>query len=135
MNIKENILKICKERGISVYKLEKSAGLSHGYVAKLDKSKPASDKLQKIADFFEIPMERLLNSEDSDKNTSSVQNVEVDEYIGNILCKLRNPSSNAGVMYLKGTKLTDTQIELLADDLENALNRVIKLSERRKSEE
>ncbi len=38
-------------------------------------------------------------------------------------------------MYLKGTKLTDTQIELLADDLENALTRVIKLSERRKSEE
>lgn len=80
-------------------------------------------------------MERLLNSEDSDENTSSVQNVEVDEYIRNILYKLRNPSSNAGAMYLKGTKLTDTQIELLADDLESALNRVIKLSERRKSEE
>ena len=51
------------------------------------------------------------------------------------MSKLRNRSGGTGVMYLKGTKLTDTQIELLADDLENALNRVIKLSERRKSEE
>lgn len=135
MNIKENILKICKERGISVYKLEKSAGLSHGYISKLDKSKPASDKLQKIADFFDIPIEQLLSNRNADENNSVTKDVEVDEYIENILNKLRNRSGSTGVMYLKGTKLTDTQIELLADDLENALNRVIKLSERRKSEE
>lgn len=135
MNIKENILKICKERGISVYKLEKSAGLSHGYIGKLDKSKPTGEKLQKIANFFEIPIEQLLSGEDSNKSDSVVKDVEVGEYIENILSRLRNNSGNTGVMYLKGTKLTDTQIELLADDLENALNRVIKLSERRKSEE
>lgn len=135
MNIKENILKICKLRGVSVYKLEKSTGLSHGYVAKLDKSKPASDRLQKIADFFEIPIEQLLSNRNTDENNSVIKDVEVDEYIENILSKLRNRSGGTGVIYLKGTKLTDTQIELLADDLENALNRVIKLSERRKSEE
>lgn len=133
MNIKENILKICKERGVSVYRLEKSTGLSHGYISKLDKSKPASDKLQKIADFFGVSIEQLLSGENYN-DTPPVKDVKVDEYIEGILSKLRNRSGNAGIMYLKGTKLTDMQIELLADDIENALNRIIKLSERSKSE-
>ena len=104
-------MKICKSRGVSVYKLEKSTGLSHGYVAKLDKSKPASDRLQKIADFFEIPIEQLLSNRNTDENNSVIKDVEVDEYIENILSKLRNRSGGTGVIYLKGTKLTDTQIE------------------------
>lgn len=78
-------MKICKARGVSVYKLEKSTGLSHGYVAKLDKSKPASDRLQKIADFFEIPIEQLLSNRNTDENNSVIKDVEVDEYIENIL--------------------------------------------------
>ena len=60
------------------------------------------------------------------------QNVKVDKYIENILNKLSNRSSNTGVIYLKETKLIDTQIKLLTDNIENALNRVIKLSERKK---
>lgn len=107
------------------------------------RSKPKIDKIQRIASFLGISPEYLLNDvsdEPSEENNTfnisvaSENDVDVESYINNILDKLKNHSGSTGAMYFKGVQLTDVQIDMLADDLENALNRVIKLSERSKSE-
>lgn len=97
------------------------------------RSQPKIGKIQKIANFLGVSPDYLLTGNDEPTTSDSPEDVE--QYINNVIDRLRGHSGNAKIMYLKGTKLTDTQIELLADDLESALNRVIKLSERRKSEE
>lgn len=138
MTTKDKIRKLCKERGTSANRLEKEIGLSQGYISKLSTTVPSSSKLQKIADYLEVSPDELLGDNVYDRyneSASSSSPEDVEQYINNVIDRLRGDSGNTGIMYLKGTKLTDTQIELLADDLENALNRVIKLSERRKSEE
>lgn len=43
MNLKERIKTLCKEKGITVNKLEKTLGFGTGYVAKLDNSTPNID--------------------------------------------------------------------------------------------
>lgn len=138
MTTKDKIRKLCKERGTSANKLEKEVGLSQGYISKLSTMVPSSNKLQKIADYFGVTTDELLGDNVYSKYSEPATNdsfEDVAQHINNVIDRLRGHSENAKIMYLKGTKLTDTQIELLADDLESALNRVIKLSERRKSEE
>lgn len=55
----ERVKALCTERGISVSKLERELGFSHGSLSKLDKSSPSFDRLQKIADFFSVSVEYI----------------------------------------------------------------------------
>lgn len=58
------IRKKCEERGISIYRLEKDLGFSPSTVIKWKKSIPAADKLKAVADYLNIPIEELLDSEE-----------------------------------------------------------------------
>lgn len=44
-------------------KLESDCGFGRGYVSKLEKSTPNSQKLQKIADYFNISLDYLMTGE------------------------------------------------------------------------
>jgi transcriptional regulator with XRE-family HTH domain len=60
MSLLENIQFLCKQRNISVPKLEKEIGLGNGAIYKWGVSSPTVDKLQKVADFFKVSTEYLL---------------------------------------------------------------------------
>ena len=63
MNLKERIKTLCKEKGITVNKLEKTLGFGTGYVAKLHNSVPNTAKIQLIADFFGVSVDFLMTGE------------------------------------------------------------------------
>lgn len=63
MNLKERIKTLCKEKGITVNKLEKTLGFGTGYVAKLDNSTPNAAKIKMIADFFGVTVDFLMTGE------------------------------------------------------------------------
>lgn len=69
MNLKERIKSLCKNRGISMNKLEEELGFAKGYVSKLDKSNPNSSKLQKIADYFNVSLDYLISGEEKENET------------------------------------------------------------------
>lgn len=75
MTTREIVKKLCKDRGVSLNKLEKQLGFASGYVSKLDKSAPSSANLQKIADFFNVSSDYLMG-----RNTDrfSVDNADFD---------------------------------------------------------
>ena len=56
----ERIRRLCKEKGISIAKLEKDLGFANGSIAKSDE-KIQSIRLWQIADYFNVTMEYLLN--------------------------------------------------------------------------
>lgn len=59
---------ICKEKKLSIYKLEKEANLSKGSVCKWNNSIPSADKLQRVAKILKIKADTLLEFElDKDK--------------------------------------------------------------------
>lgn len=66
MTLKERIKNLCKERGISVSKMERDCDFANGYISKLDKSTPNTAKIQKIADYFGVGLEYLMTGENSD---------------------------------------------------------------------
>lgn len=60
MNLKERIKTLCKERGITVNKLEKTLGFGTGYVSKLDNSTPNTAKIKLIADYLGVTVDYLM---------------------------------------------------------------------------
>lgn len=67
MSLVENIKLLCETKGISIPKLEKSLGLSRGSIYNWDKNSPSVDKVQKIADYFDVSINRVLYGFDADK--------------------------------------------------------------------
>lgn len=60
MSLLARIKKLREENGnISINRLEKEAGLSRGSMAKWDEHAPSYDKLKKVADYFNVPVETL----------------------------------------------------------------------------
>lgn len=52
---------LCEEKGISIYQLEKEAGLSKGSISKWDGSEPSARKLCIVAKLLGTTSERLLD--------------------------------------------------------------------------
>lgn len=63
MGLYENIKNACSERGISINKLEIELGLPRSSISKYNKNSPSIDKVQRIADFLEFPLEYLTTGE------------------------------------------------------------------------
>lgn len=58
--ILKKIRKLCVDKGISIYQLEREVKLSHASIAKWEKSSPSVANLQKVADYFGVSISDLL---------------------------------------------------------------------------
>lgn len=61
MSTYETIKTLCKERGIAVTALEKELGFGRGSIGKLRNSQTSAERLQKIADYFNVTVDYLVN--------------------------------------------------------------------------
>ena len=57
------IAQLCKEKGISVAKLERETGISNGTISRWGTSSPTVEKLEKVADYFGVTVDSLLGRE------------------------------------------------------------------------
>lgn len=55
-----NIRRLCKERGISISKLEQATGIGNGTIGRWEKSNPSVDNAKKVADYFGVTVDSLL---------------------------------------------------------------------------
>ena len=58
--IYEKVKKLCKQKKVSIYRLEKDLGFSASTIVKWKKSIPAADKLKAVADYLHVSIEDLL---------------------------------------------------------------------------
>lgn len=58
--IYDRIKELCTQRGISIYRLEKDLGFSSCSICKWKTSSPSVDKVQKVADYFGVTVNYLL---------------------------------------------------------------------------
>ena len=56
----KNIVRLCKESGISIAKLERETGLGNGTIGKWEKASPNVENVKKVADFFGVTVDSLL---------------------------------------------------------------------------
>lgn len=56
----DNIKSICKEKGISIVALERKLKFARSSISKWNENEPGIRKVQKVAEFLGVPIERLL---------------------------------------------------------------------------
>ena len=64
MNIYDRIRNLCSEKDITVKYLEQRIGLSESTISKWGKSIPSADKLDKVAEYFDVSIQYLLGKTD-----------------------------------------------------------------------
>lgn len=57
----QNIVVLCKGKGISIAKLEKETGLGNGTVGRWEKSSPSVENVKKVADYFDVSVDYLIS--------------------------------------------------------------------------
>ncbi len=56
----DNVKRICDEKGISIWRLEKDLGFSNRSISKWNESEPGIHKVRKVADYLDVSIEELL---------------------------------------------------------------------------
>lgn len=123
MTLKERIKDLCKQHGISMNKLEGELGFGKGYISKLGTSQPNANKLQKIADYFNVSLDYLLNGErGQDPSLTAKDERDIAKDLDNIMRKLS--SKEDGPASFNGQELSEESADLFREELEIALRRL-----------
>lgn len=106
----DKIKELADKQGISLNTLEERLGYSTNYLYSLKKGNPKSDRLQEIADYFNVSTDYLLGRTDNPKIASDNEDTTVDL-----------KKAVAGSMAFDGKPLTEDEINYLADVFEAQL--------------
>lgn len=67
MNLYLVVRRLCDEKGTNVNQLEKALGFSHRSISRWDKSSPSIESVKKVADYFGVTVDYLLNMDDEEE--------------------------------------------------------------------
>lgn len=98
MTVFERIESLRKSRKISQGKLEKELGFSNGSISKWKTSMPTTERMQKLADYFDVSIEYLMNGKESDNNELKLKPKD-EKDISNILAATENLLKQDGLMF------------------------------------
>ena len=83
---KLEILKdLCRERGISINKLEQELGFSQGSLGKIDTNVPKADKLYAIAQYFQVPMEIFFEENIESEHSAVYPTAQPSDFVVKLL--------------------------------------------------
>lgn len=123
--------KLLNERNITAYKVSKDTGVTQTALSnwKTGKSTPTAKTLQKIADYFGVTIDYLMNGEEKEWTPTLTEKDEkdLDKKVENLLNAV---DSDAGLM-LDGEIMDEETREIFAMNLKNAL-RTTKLAAKAK---
>lgn len=89
MSVFERIENLRKSRNLSQGKLEKELGFSNGSVSKWKNSTPTLERLQKLADYFDVSVDYLMTGQDPEPPTfPNIFPIELKRFpmLGEIAC-------------------------------------------------
>lgn len=126
MDLKERIQELCKQAGISMNQLEQELNFGKGYISKLGKSAPNVNKIQLIANRFNVTVDYLMTGktpeEKKDITLTSKDQRDIKKDLDSIMEKLS--TGEAGPASYDGEDLDPEAAELFRDELEIALRRL-----------
>lgn len=105
----ERIKELAKARGVTLGALEEKLGLSRNSIYTIKNKKPSAERLQLIADYFNVSTDYLLGRTDNPKIAS-------DEVAGYTTEDLRKMARNAKTF--DGKPLTEDDIDAIQNIIE-----------------
>lgn len=110
MTTLERIKELCKERSITVSILEEKLNLPNNTVYQWKTRTPGTERLQEVADYFDVSVDYLLGRTDKKRyyDLTEKDEKEVEEELERIL---KNSESNFGLAAFDGNIPTETDKE------------------------
>ncbi|MBF0788217.1 helix-turn-helix transcriptional regulator [Streptococcus sp. 19428wC2_LYSM12] len=106
----ERIKELAKKQGLSINSLEEKLGYSRNTIYALKRNQPGSEKLQQIADYFNVSTDYLLGRTDNPRVASDETPAEID---------LKKDAEET--FFYDGHELNDEDIDLITSILETRI--------------
>ncbi|POZ56416.1 hypothetical protein LYSIN_01199 [Lysinibacillus sphaericus] len=112
MRLVERIKTLCKEKKITIAELERKTGISNGQIRKWDSSIPGVDKLEAIANYFDVSTDYLLGRTDKKRyyDLKDTNQSDADKKLNEILNKLDEEEKILLIVSLENTLLLANQL-------------------------
>lgn len=107
----EKIKELAKRRGISLQRVAEDLGFSVNYLYTLKEKKPKSDRLQEIADYFNVSTDYLLGRTDNPRIAKDNDN--------SVTIDLKKDAEET--FFFDGHELNDEDIDLITSILETRI--------------
>lgn len=96
MNRLEKLQSLCKQRGITINKLEQELGMPQSSLQKIGQSVPKADRLYKVAQYFDVPMEYFFDDDERlDYYYEKIQG-QIENYLNGISKPVYRASAGQG---------------------------------------
>lgn len=78
MNLYEKIKVLCEKQNMTVAQLERKLDISNGQIRRWKDGKyPTADRLKKVADYFDVSADSLLDEEDSKEELEENKDIRI----------------------------------------------------------
>ena len=118
MNVLQRIQELSTKKKISITALQKELGFGKSTIAKWGKSAPNTEKLAKVADYFDVSIDYLLG-----RDRSLTEKDEKD--IAKTMDKMKKQLMNETDLMFDGEAMDPATIELLLQEIEQQ-ERIVK---------
>ena len=97
----DTIKKLCKKQGVTVTGAEKDLGFARGSLCKVNTNKPSIQKVQKLADYFGVSVDYLMNQNEIAPETSvnELNNKDEKDIARSLSDKMGKLESQDGLMF------------------------------------
>lgn len=134
MTVVDIIKKLCGEQKITIAELERRIQLSNGQIRKWANQTPGVDKVQKVADYFNVSIDYLLGRTEN-KNKDLIKDVEGftekdRKDIGKRMEEIRKDLTNIDGLMFSGEPLSEEALDSLMDAMEYIVKHTQKLNKK-----
>lgn len=77
MNLRDRIKELSSQRKVSVAELERTLGFGNGSISKWNKQSPSTEKLMKVANYFNVSTDYLLGRSDDKYDLSPQEKIDI----------------------------------------------------------
>ena len=120
--------RLLRQAGVTAYRVSKETGIGASTFSdwKKGRSTPKQEKLQKIADYFGVPLSYLLTGENNEIVKETDLTPKDEREIGRDLDRIMDEIENNvdGPLYYNGEPIDDESLELLRKALELGLTQL-----------
>ncbi|WP_231834068.1 helix-turn-helix domain-containing protein [Bacillus subtilis] len=130
----ERVKKLCKDRGISLSRLEENVGFGKNSIYSWKQNNPSSDKLKKVADYFNVSVDYLLGrteKENFEPELTAKDERDIQKELQKIIEGLEGKNGYAAFDGQTLDDIDDEDRELLIASLENSLRLAKRISKQK----
>ncbi|KKB93964.1 MULTISPECIES: helix-turn-helix domain-containing protein [Bacillus] len=130
----ERVKKLCKDRGISLSRLEENVGFGKNSIYSWKQNNPSSDKLKKVADYFNVSVDYLLGrteKENFEPELTAKDERDIQKELQKIIEGLEGKNGYAAFDGQTLDDMDDEDRELLIASLENSLRLAKRISKQK----